>query len=118
MTCHAARRIGQFERQLRRARQEAHDALIMTDGELAGCERHQPGDFVDDAATHSACRVLANLEERDRRVLAEIDAAEARMTAGMFGDCEICTRPIPFARLRALPTARLCVSCEAAIERT
>jgi RNA polymerase-binding transcription factor len=118
MTCHAARRIGQFEQQLRRARREAYDALITADGELAGCERHHPGDFLDDAATHSACRVLANLEERDRRVLAEIDAAEARLATGTFGACEICTRPIPFARLRALPTARLCVSCEVAIERT
>jgi RNA polymerase-binding protein DksA len=118
MTCHAARRIGQFERQLRRARREAYHALVTTDGELAGCERHQPGDFLDDAATHSACRVLAHLEERDRHVLAEIEAAEARLTTGAFGACEICTRPIPFARLRALPTARLCVSCEEAIERT
>ena len=114
MTCHAARRIGQFERQLHRARRETYEALITTDLELAGCEGHQPGDFMDDAATHSACRVLANLEERDRRVLADIDAAEARLATGTFGVCEMCTRPIPFARLRALPTARLCVSCEAA----
>ena len=118
MICHAARRIGQFEQQLRRARREAYDALITADGELAGCECHHPGDFLDDAATHSACRVLANLEERDRRVLAEIDAAEARLATGTFGVCEVCTRPIAFARLRAVPTARLCVSCEAAIERT
>jgi len=69
MTCHAARRIGEFERRLRRERREAYDALITAGGELAGCERHHPGDFLDDAATGAACGVLARLEERDRRVL-------------------------------------------------
>src|SRR5262245_14740994 len=118
MTCHAARRIGEFERRLRRARREAYGALITAGGELAGCERHHPGDFMDDAATGVACCVLARLEERDRRVLAEIDAAEARLATGTYGVCEICARAIPFGRLRAIPTARLCVVCEEITERT
>ena len=118
MTCHAARRIGEFERRLRRERRAAYDALVTTDGELAGCERHNPGDFLDDAARGTTCRVLACLEERDRHVLAEIDAAEARLAAGTYGTCEICARAIPFERLRAIPAARLCVVCEEIVERT
>jgi RNA polymerase-binding protein DksA len=89
----------------------------MTDAELTGCEHHHPGDFLDDAATDIACRLLASLEERDRRVLAEIDAAEERLSSGTFGVCDLCARPIPFSRLRALPTARLCVACEQTAER-
>lgn len=118
MTCHAARRIGEFERRLRRERRQAYDALITTDGELASCERHNPGDFLDDAATDTTCRVLASLEERDRHVLAEIDAAKARLAAGRYGLCEMCARVIPFERLRAIPAARLCVVCEEIVERT
>lgn len=117
MTCHAARRIGEFERRLRRERREAYDALITAGGEIAGCERHQPGDFLDDAATGAACGVLARLEERDRRVLTEIDAAEARLATGTYGVCEMCARAIPFERLLAIPTARLCVVCEDVTER-
>jgi RNA polymerase-binding protein DksA len=117
MTCHVARRIGEFGRRLRRERREAYHALATTDAELVSCERERAGDFLDDAATDIACRLLASLEERDRRVLAEIDAAEARLSDGTFGVCEACAGPIPFSRLRALPTARFCVTCEDALER-
>jgi RNA polymerase-binding transcription factor DksA len=94
MTCHAARRIGELERRLCRERREAGRALVTTDAELASCER--VGDSLDDSAT---------------------EMAERRLSAGSFGVCETCARPIPFGRLRALPTARLCVVCEATAER-
>ena len=110
MTCHVARRIGEFAGRLRRDRREVSRALVTTDEELAGCERHHPGDFLDDAATDTACRLLASLEERERRVLAEIAAAEERLSTETFGRCEACARPLPLSRLRALPTARLPLS--------
>jgi DnaK suppressor protein len=117
MTCHAARRTSEFERRLRRERREVYKVLETADAELAGRERHQPGDFVDDAATETACGVLASLEDRERRVLAEIEAAEARLAMGTFGVCASCARPIAVERLRALPTARLCVRCEDRVGR-
>ena len=117
MTCHVARRTSEFERRLRRERREAYDALVTTDAELAGRERHHPGDFIDDAATEMTCGVLASLEDREYRVLAEIEAAEARLAMGTFGVCAICARPIAVQRLRALPTASLCVRCEESVER-
>src|SRR5262249_58535827 len=113
MTCHVARRIGEFERRLRRERREAYGALLIADDELAGCERHHPGDFLDDAATGTTCRVLARLEERDRHVLAEIDAAEARLATGTYGVRQMCTRSIPSQRLRSIPTPRLPGLCGA-----
>ena len=116
MTCHVARQIGEFGRRLRRDRREAWQALVITDVELAGLERPHRGEFIDDAAKETARRLLARLEERDRHVLAEIDAAEERLTTGTFGVCEACARPIPFPRLRALPVARLCVRCEVKLE--
>ncbi len=117
MTCHVARRVGEFMHRLRRDRREARHALLTTDGELVGYTRERPGDFLDDAATDTTCRLLARLEERDRRVLDEIDAAEERLADGTFGTCETCATAIPFERLRALPAARLCVTCEEAAER-
>jgi DnaK suppressor protein len=117
MTCYAARRLGEFERRLRRERRDAYHALVTTDAELASCEGERAGDLLDDAARDTACRVLASREEHDRRVLAEISAAERRLSAGSFGVCETCARPISVERLRALPMARLCVVCEAMAER-
>src|SRR5262249_4962288 len=117
MTCHVARRAGEFVHRLRRDRREARHALVTTDAELVGYTRDHPGDVLDDAATDTTCRLLAKLEERDRRVLEEIDAAEERLAKGTFGVCEACARRIPFERLQALPAARLCVTCEDRAER-
>lgn len=47
-----------------------------------------------------------------RRAVAEVRDALARLERGTFGVCEQCGRRIPLARLRALPRARLCVSCQ------
>ena len=118
MTCHVARRVGEFAQRLRRDRHLASEALATTDAELAEYTYEHPGDVVDDAATNSAYRLLATLEARDRRVLEEIDAAEARLYAGRFGACETCGRRIPVERLRALPAARRCIACEETAEQS
>jgi DnaK suppressor protein len=117
MTCHVALRMGAFERRLHRHRRDVYHALEVTDAELIGREPHQPGELSDDAATETSCRLLARLEDRDLRVLEEINAAEARMARGRFGFCEACDEPIPFERLRAMPEARRCISCEETAER-
>jgi DnaK suppressor protein len=117
MTCHAARRVNEFERRLRRERAQVWRALETTDVELASLDRHEAGEFVDDAARNTTRRLLERIEARDRRVLADIDAAEARLAAGTFGVCEACGLPITAARLRALPTARLCIACRRRVER-
>lgn len=54
---------------------------------------------------------------RDLRELQEVDDALSRLDAGRFGDCAACGDAIPAARLAALPSARLCASCQAAQER-
>ena len=42
----------------------------------------------------------------------EIEAALARVDAGTYGTCESCGKPIPQARLEAVPEATLCVACK------
>jgi RNA polymerase-binding protein DksA len=60
---------------------------------------------------------LSRLEGRERRQLDEVNAALSRLEAGTYGVCEQCSRPIPLARLRAMPSARYCVECQAIEER-
>jgi DnaK suppressor protein len=43
--------------------------------------------------------------------LAELDEALARLTLGVYGICERCSRPIPAGRLAVRPFARTCVTC-------
>ena len=46
-----------------------------------------------------------------RRRMEEIDAALTRLDTGAYGMCRTCHRPIPVARLEAVPEATQCVSC-------
>ena len=58
---------------------------------------------------------IALLEMR-HETLAGIDAALSRLDAGMYGICRDCNQPIALERLRALPFAARCMSCEEARE--
>ncbi|HEY7648197.1 MAG TPA: TraR/DksA family transcriptional regulator [Methylomirabilota bacterium] len=104
-------------RRLRTARREVWRTVVRTDAELATLEAHQAGAPVEDAGTLVVTDVLSRLDGAGRHLLDEIDAAQARLAAGTFGSCEGCRKAIPLARLRAMPTARLCVVCQRAAER-
>ena len=41
----------------------------------------------------------------------EVDAALRRLESGTYGACRSCRRPIPTARLEAVPEATRCVQC-------
>ncbi|MDP9386463.1 MAG: TraR/DksA C4-type zinc finger protein [Actinomycetota bacterium] len=78
----------------------------------------EPGDIqFDDESGEGG---TANIDrERDlalsaqaRIAVDEIDHALAKIAAGTYGTCERCGQPIPRARLKALPQARLCISCK------
>lgn len=51
-------------------------------------------------------------EENDRDALMECQEALRRFGAGTYGICTHCGAEIPTARLRAVPTASLCVRCK------
>ena len=55
-------------------------------------------------------------EENERDLLGDIRAALARIDAGTYGICERCSAEIPAARLEAVPTASLCITCKEAEE--
>jgi RNA polymerase-binding transcription factor len=55
-------------------------------------------------------------EENEREALEEVVAALNRLEAGTYGICSRCGAEIPRARLEAMPTATLCVTCKAADE--
>jgi RNA polymerase-binding transcription factor DksA len=112
MSVQAQSVIEEFQRRLQEARREVWRTVVRTDEELATLETHQAGAPMEDAGTIGVAAVLAELDGLQRHRLDEIDAAQARLAAGTYGACERCAVAIPLARLRALPTARLCVDCE------
>ena len=48
---------------------------------------------------------------RAQEAVADIEHALERLESGTYGWCEDCGVPIPFERLEAIPSARLCVAC-------
>ena len=110
-------RTGEFRAVLR----EAHDRLLRTvattDEELASLAAQDPGRLIEGSGRGVAEDLLARLEGRERHELDEIREAEARLETGTFGVCEVCHGTIPLPRLRAVPWARYCVSCQARGEK-
>jgi DnaK suppressor protein len=109
--------VRQFQKRLAAARLELIRTAATTDEELATVGPTGPGDAADGAALGVAAATLARLKDHERHELEEIDAAEARLDDGTFGVYAGCGGAISLARLRALPIARLCLHCQARVER-
>jgi len=56
--------------------------------------------------------ISLGLMENETDELREIQEAFERIKDGSFGLCESCKKKIPKERLKAIPYARLCVSCK------
>ncbi|HMF75004.1 MAG TPA: TraR/DksA family transcriptional regulator [Bryobacteraceae bacterium] len=59
---------------------------------------------------------IRNLD-RESKLLKEVQGAIARIEDDTFGICLRCEEEIPEKRLKALPWAAYCVSCQEAIDR-
>jgi DnaK suppressor protein len=59
---------------------------------------------------------IRNLD-RESKLLKEVQAALRRIEDGTYGVCLRCEEDIPEKRLKALPWAAYCVSCQEAIDR-
>lgn len=76
------------------------------------------GDLADIALDSAHEEVTSQMAEVESRELAKIEDAIARMSGGNYGACEGCDKPIPLARLQALPYATLCIKCQVILEES
>jgi DnaK suppressor protein len=107
------------QKRMRELRQILQDRRRQMDGDVrtrirdGRAERSE--EVLDDGATSDAA--LQNgidfaVTQLKAETLARIDAALARLDAGMYGDCFDCGGEISDNRLRALPFAVRCTACE------
>jgi DnaK suppressor protein len=101
----------EFRGRLREARAELLRRAGVTHAELVSLEG-RPSEPFDEVSIVDAADTLSRLEGRERHQLDEILVALNRLETGTYGVCETCSRPIPLARLRAMPTTRHCVECQ------
>jgi DnaK suppressor protein len=58
-----------------------------------------------------------SLLSQEQDALYEIDEALKRIELGTYGKCEMSGKPIPRARLEAIPFARFTVECQSQLEK-
>ena len=113
------------EKRLRRNRQKLEDERARLQAELLNCtgpmidehERPGYGTHMADSATEvfEQAKNLA-VRQRLRHTLGLVNRALEKMDKGIYGVCERCGESIDPARLKALPYATLCMSCQARVE--
>lgn len=85
-------------------------------GEIPGLESGK-SDTVDQANGELDKDLFFHLHERGSRAIREIYRALGRIAEGTFGICEDCGEGISHRRLRANPSAALCLECQKTKER-
>jgi DnaK suppressor protein len=75
------------------------------------------GDLADAALDSAHEEVTSQMAEVEGRELVQIDEALQRFDEGTYGECVECEKPVPLARLQALPYARYCINCQRAAEK-
>ncbi len=97
--------------QLQRERRRLVEQLRRNDASFAEITGSREAERDEHAQEERDTRVLENLDERHQRRVADIDAALARIDGGSFGHCQKCGRAITQERLLSNPTATLCNDC-------
>ena len=75
------------------------------------------GDEGDRADTERANEVSILLSVRDKEKLLAIEEALEKLREGTYGVCEDCGDEIGAGRLKAMPLAKLCVTCQPRLEK-
>ncbi len=75
-----------------------------------------PGDMADHGSGELSQHLSVTLMENDRIELERIEKAISRIEQGIYGQCEVCEKAIPMARLKAIPWATRCINCQSRLE--
>ncbi|MFO0013375.1 MAG: TraR/DksA family transcriptional regulator [Planctomycetota bacterium] len=98
-------------------RREALRKALDGDMSLLQTLSQDGGDVMDAAMDTAQDEISSQLVEVESRELNQIDEALSRFREGVYGNCEICDKPIPLARLQAVPYATTCIDCARKQER-
>ena len=74
-------------------------------------------DVTDRASTETDWSIELRTRDRQRKLIAKIDAAIRRIEEGEYGYCEVTGEPISLARLEARPIATMTVEAQERHER-
>jgi len=72
--------------------------------------------MAEDATAAFDQAAVISLRRSHERALLQVESALSRMAEASYGRCERCNAEIDFARLKAVPEATLCMSCQRLVE--
>ena len=101
-----------LETERERLQKEISRSELTTDKERAGYGNHMAENAT--AVFEQARNV--GLKRDQERMLADVEDALKRIADGSYGVCRGCGQLVDSARLRALPTASFCFSCQGHLE--
>jgi len=124
---HREKKLDPFVRQQKQKLLQLRDAMVdsmagVAQGTLRsraeGSEASAFGMHQADAGSDAYDRDFAlSLLSQEQDALYEIDEALKRIEVGTYGKCEMSGKPIPRARLEAIPFARFTVECQSQLEK-
>jgi DnaK suppressor protein len=109
----------EFEKRLLKAKQRILKQRNFTNGILLNPQGETTGEIsayrthVADVGSDTFQREISSqLTTHESKMLMEIDEALNRIRSNRFGNCELCSKVISKARLKALPYTRFCLKCQ------
>jgi RNA polymerase-binding transcription factor DksA len=124
---HREKKLDPFVRKQKQNLLQLRDAVVdsmagVAQGTLRsraeGSEASAFGMHQADAGSDAYDRDFAlSLLSQEQDALYEIDEALKRIEVGTYGKCEMSGKPIPRARLEAIPFARFTVECQSQLEK-
>ena len=106
------RELKPFRERLNSRRQELLDEAGRTVSGMTDTKENFP-EPADRAAVESERNAILRIRDRERKLIAKIDAALERIEDGTYGVCEQCGERIGRERLKARPVTTLCIDCKA-----
>lgn len=100
-----------FRAQLLQKKQEILTDAGKTMSEMTDQTTNVP-DPNDRATLESGRSFELRIRDRERKLVAKIDEAIARIEDGTYGICEDCGEEIGMKRLEARPVTTLCIDCK------
>ena len=94
--------------EIRAIAQETSKSPRDASGDLSGYTLH----MADMAADTYERELSMNIVSSEQELLYQVDDALRRLDDGSFGLCQQCSQPITMSRLKAVPYASLCISCQ------
>ncbi|ACM00827.1 RNA polymerase-binding protein DksA [Rhodobacter sphaeroides] len=110
------RQLEYFRRKLLNWKQELLDQSAETIEGLQESGRNVP-DIADRASEETDRALELRTRDRQRKLVAKIDAALRRIEAGEYGYCEVTGEPISLKRLDARPIATMTLEAQERHER-